>query len=43
MPAVAVLGIAMHIVTGDHRHLLPLASFQGIRIVTSAEFLAWTS
>ena len=36
----AVLGSATHIVTGDRRHLLPLGSFQGIRIVTSAEFFA---
>lgn len=36
----AVLGSATHIVTGDRRHLLPLGSFQGIRIVAPAEFLA---
>jgi uncharacterized protein len=36
----AVLGNATHIVTGDRRHLLPLDSFRGIRIVTAAEFLA---
>jgi putative PIN family toxin of toxin-antitoxin system len=30
---------ATHIVTGDRRHLLPLRSFQGIPIVTPAEFL----
>jgi putative PIN family toxin of toxin-antitoxin system len=36
----AVLGSATHIVTGDRRHLLPLGSYQGVRIVTSAEFLA---
>jgi uncharacterized protein len=35
----AVLGSATHIVTGDRRHLLPLDSFRGIRIVTSAQFL----
>lgn len=38
----AVLGSATHIVTGDRRHLLPLGSFHGIRIVTPAEFLALT-
>ena len=36
----AVLGSATHIVTGDRRHLLPLGSFQGIRIMAPAEFLA---
>lgn len=36
----AVLGGATHIVTGDHRHLLPLKSYQGILIVTAADFLA---
>jgi len=36
----AVLGGATHIVTGDHRHLLPLKSYQGIPIVTAADFLA---
>lgn len=30
---------ATHIVTGDRRHLLPMGSFQGITIVTAAEFL----
>lgn len=35
----AVLGGATHIVTGDRRHLLPLSSFRGSRIVTPAEFL----
>ena len=30
---------ATHIVTGDRRHLLPLGSFQGVPIVTAAEFL----
>jgi putative PIN family toxin of toxin-antitoxin system len=30
---------ATHVVTGDRRHLLPLGSFQGIPIVTAAEFL----
>ncbi len=31
---------ATHVVTGDRRHLLPLGTFQGIAIVTAAEFLA---
>jgi uncharacterized protein len=31
---------ATHIITGDRRHLLPLKSFQGIPILTAAEFLA---
>ena len=31
---------ATHIVTGDHRHLLPMGSFNGIPIVTAADFLA---
>jgi uncharacterized protein len=31
---------ATHIVSGDRRHLLPLVTFQGIRIVTAAEFVA---
>ena len=36
----AVVAAATHIVTGDRRHLLPLGSFQGIQIVTAAQFLA---
>ena len=36
----AVVGNASHIVTGDKRHLLPLGSYQGIQIVTAADFLA---
>jgi predicted nucleic acid-binding protein len=32
-----------HIVTGDRRHLLPLGVFQGIPIVTVADFLAAAS
>jgi putative PIN family toxin of toxin-antitoxin system len=36
----AVAGGAGYIVTGDHRHSLPLGSYQGIRIVTAADFLA---
>jgi predicted nucleic acid-binding protein len=35
----ATLGGATHVVTGDRRHLLPLGVFQGIEIVTAAEFL----
>jgi uncharacterized protein len=34
---------ATHIVTGDRRHLLPLDSFQGIPIVTAADFLSAAS
>jgi uncharacterized protein len=34
---------ASHIVTGDRRHLLPLGTFQGISIMTAAEFLAVAS
>ena len=36
----AVVGGATHIVTGDRRHLLPLGSYQGIAIVSAADFLA---
>jgi putative PIN family toxin of toxin-antitoxin system len=36
----AVVGDATHIVTGDRRHLLPLSSYQGIAIVSAADFLA---
>lgn len=39
----AVVGGAIHIVTGDRRHLLPLGSYQGISIVTPAEFLKLVS
>ena len=35
----AVIGNATHIVSGDKRHLLPLGTYQGIRIVSPAEFL----
>ncbi len=31
---------ATHIITGDRRHLLPLGTFQGIPILTAADFLA---
>jgi uncharacterized protein len=34
----AVVAGAAHLVTGDRRHLIPLGSFQGIRIITPAEF-----
>lgn len=36
----AMIARATHIVTGDKRHLLPLGSYQGIAIVTLAQFLA---
>lgn len=39
----AIAGRATHIVTGDRLHLLPLGSFQGIHIVTPAEFLLQTT
>lgn len=35
----AVVGGATHIVTGDKRHLLPLGNYQGISIVSAADFL----
>ncbi|MDE0015038.1 putative toxin-antitoxin system toxin component, PIN family [Candidatus Poribacteria bacterium] len=35
----AVVSGATHIVTGDKKHLLPLQNYQGIRIVTAADFL----
>ncbi|MFM2062323.1 MAG: hypothetical protein RLZZ507_1993 [Cyanobacteriota bacterium] len=35
----AVLVNATHIVTGDKKHLLPLGNYQGIAIVTAADFL----
>jgi predicted nucleic acid-binding protein len=35
----AVAAGATHLVSGDRRHLLPLREFQGIRIVSPAEFL----
>jgi putative PIN family toxin of toxin-antitoxin system len=35
----AVVGGASHIVTGDRRHLLPLGSYQGIAIVSAADFM----
>ena len=36
----ALVGGASHIVTGDRRHLLPLGSYQGIAIVSAADFVA---
>ena len=36
----AVTALATHIVIGDRRHLLPLGTFQGIIILTAADFLA---
>jgi putative PIN family toxin of toxin-antitoxin system len=35
----AMSGTATHVVTGDKRHLLPLGQYQGIPIVTAADFL----
>ena len=35
----AVEARADFIVTGDKRHLLPLATFRGVKIVSPAEFL----
>ena len=35
----ATVGNATHIVSGDKRHLLTLGSYQGIRIMSPAEFL----
>lgn len=36
----ALVGGATHLVTGDRKHLLPMKCFQGIQIVTAAEFLS---
>jgi putative PIN family toxin of toxin-antitoxin system len=36
----AIAAGATHVVTGDRRHLLALGSFQGILIVSAADFLA---
>lgn len=36
----AIVVGATHIVTGDRRHLIPIGTFQGIAIVSPAEFLA---
>jgi len=38
--AVAEAGSAQYIITGDKKHLLPLIQYQGIQIVTPAEFIA---
>ncbi len=35
----AVVGQADFIITGDRRHLLPLGNFEGIEIITAAEFI----
>jgi putative PIN family toxin of toxin-antitoxin system len=35
----AVAIAATHVVTGDRRHLLPMASFQGVAIVSASDFL----
>jgi putative PIN family toxin of toxin-antitoxin system len=35
----ALVGAATHILTGDKRHLLPMKQFEGIPIVSPAEFL----
>ena len=35
----AVVGLATHIVSGDHKHVIPLGNYQNIRIVTAREFL----
>jgi len=35
----AVVGGATHIVTGDRRHLLRMGSYQGIAIISPADFL----
>ncbi len=39
----AVVGEADYIVSGDKRHLLPIGDYEGIRVVSSAEFLALMS
>ena len=39
----AVVGGAIHTVTGDRRHLLPLRSYQGITLVSAREFLRLVS
>ena len=35
----AVVANATHIVSGDRKHLLPLGTYRGIRIISPAEFL----
>ncbi|MGC8785171.1 MAG: hypothetical protein ACP5RN_12410 [Armatimonadota bacterium] len=39
----AVVSRADYIVTGDRRHLLSLGSYQGISIVSAADFLVMFS
>ncbi len=39
----AVVGSATHIVTGDKRQLLPLRIYQGISIISAADFLILVS
>jgi putative PIN family toxin of toxin-antitoxin system len=39
----AILGSAQYVVTGDRRHLLPLGTYNGVRIVSAVEFLALVS
>ena len=34
----ALAGAATYIITGDRRHLLPLGSYQGIRILSPTDF-----
>ena len=36
----ALVGGATHIVTGDKKHLLPLQHYQGIRILSAADFFS---
>ena len=36
----AVVGSATHIISGDHKHLLPLGNYQNILIITATEFHA---
>jgi putative PIN family toxin of toxin-antitoxin system len=35
----AVVAGATHVVTGDRRHLIPIGTFQGVAIVSPADFL----
>lgn len=37
----AAIGKATHVVSGDKKHLLQLKQFQGIPIISAAEFLSW--
>jgi len=34
-----LISASVHIVTGDRRHLLPLQAYQGIAILSAADFL----